>query len=50
MLELIIMIHIFKHYLKFEQKFGSAESVKEKARAYVEVRTGEIPPLTTLPP
>ena len=39
------MKFMFKRYLEFEQKYGSGasvESVKEKARAYVEARTGEI--------
>ena len=39
------MKFMFKRYLEFEQKYGSGatvESVKEKARAYVEARTGEM--------
>ena len=38
------MKFMFKRYLEFEQKHGSRadmEAVKEKARAYVEARTGE---------
>ena len=39
------MKFMFKRYLEFEQKYGSGatiESVKEKARAYVEARTGDM--------
>ena len=39
------MKFMFKRYLEFERKHGSGstvESVKQKARAYVELRTGEI--------